>query len=207
MNVLIVFAHPEPKSFNGQMLATAREHLEGLGHHVQVSDLFQQRFESHALARDFSNYPSDFFDLQTAQQQAQMAGAMPDDVKKEQERLRWADFIIFQFPLWWYNVPAPLKGYFDRVFSVGFAYGGISALAGKRVLISTSTGTPEMAWTPERKGTMDQVLFPIVHGTFALLGVKVEKAFVVYGAKRLNAPEKGRVFRQFKSRLSEILSS
>ena len=204
MNVLILFAHPEPKSFNGQLLQTAKEHLSALGHSVQVTDLFQEGFKSHANRNDFPDYTEDFLDLQLAQQRSQRSGQIPEDIQREQEKLLWADLIILQFPLWWYSVPAPMKGYIARVFAVGFAYGGVSALRGKRVLFSTTTGAPEAAWTPERKGTMEQVLFPITHGTFSLLGLVVEDSFIVYGAKRLNAPEKEATFHRFRSVLSGI---
>ncbi|MGZ0050317.1 NAD(P)H-dependent oxidoreductase [Brevibacillus gelatini] len=39
------------------------------------------------------------------------------DIREEQERLLWVDFVIFQFPLWWYFVSYILKGWFNRVFA------------------------------------------------------------------------------------------
>ena len=207
MNFLIVFAHPEPQSLNGQLLRAATSHLTALGHQVKVTDLFQEGFKSHANQDDFTAYQADFFDLQAAQQQGQLNGTLADDIQQEQTKLLWADCIIFQFPLWWFSVPAPLKGYIDRVFTMGFAYGGTTALAGKKVLISTTTGAPQGAWTPERKGTMAQVLFPITHGTFSLLGLEVLTPFVAYGTKRFGASEKSTTIKRFTTTLAQIAAA
>lgn len=205
MKVLIVFAHPEPKSFNGQLVEVAKSHLESLGHQVDISDLFKEGFKASADRQDFAHYSDDFFDLQKAQQQSQLSGQIMDDIKKEQDKLLWADTIIFQFPLWWYSVPAPLKGYLDRVLSVGFAYGGANALYGKKVMISTTTGAPKQAWTNDQKGTMEQVLFPITRGTFALLGLRVQTPFIVYGAKRMAQEEKSQIMASYKIHLENLM--
>ncbi|MEK8171985.1 NAD(P)H-dependent oxidoreductase [Streptomyces sp. M19] len=50
-------------------------------------------------------------------------GTLSEDIRAEQDKLRWADTIVLQFPMWWFGVPAILKGWFDRVFVKGFAYG------------------------------------------------------------------------------------
>ena len=204
MNILIVLAHPEVNSFNGRMARFAEKQLGEWGHKVAISDLFKDNFKSHADQQDFPDYSADFFDLQCAQQMSHSQGNVSPDIRKEQDKLLWADLVIFQFPLWWYSVPAPLKAYFDRVFSYGFAYGGVKALLGKRVVISTSTGAPKQAWTKEKKGTIDQVLFPIIHGTFALLGLHVEDPFVAYGVKRMENEEKQHVFASFKDYLAHL---
>ena len=65
------------------------------------------------------------------------------DVKKEQEKLLKADFIILQFPYYWYNAPALLRKWFEDVLEHGFAYGSKGkALQGKKLIISFTTGSP-----------------------------------------------------------------
>ena len=65
------------------------------------------------------------------------------DVKKEQEKLLKADFIILQFPYYWYNAPALLRKWFEDVLEHGFAYGSEGkALQGKKLIISFTTGSP-----------------------------------------------------------------
>jgi len=50
-------------------------------------------------------------------------GLQTPDITREQEKLHWADTVIFQFPLWWFTMPAIMKGWFERVYAYGFAYG------------------------------------------------------------------------------------
>ena len=65
------------------------------------------------------------------------------DVKKEQEKLVKADYIILQFPMFWYNAPALMRQWFESVLEHGFAYGSKGkALEGKKLLLSISTGAP-----------------------------------------------------------------
>ena len=69
------------------------------------------------------------------------------DVKKEQEKLVRADFIILQFPFYWYNAPALLRQWFEVVLAHGFAYGSTGkALAGKKLILSFTTGSPVDAY-------------------------------------------------------------
>ena len=64
------------------------------------------------------------------------------DVLAEQEALLNADTIIFQFPLFWYNMPAILKHWIDQVFLYGFAFGKDSLLVDKKVIVSFTIGSP-----------------------------------------------------------------
>jgi len=80
------------------------------------------------------------------------------DVKKEQEALKKADVIIFQYPLFWYNVPAMLKGWIDQVFTYGFAFGKDNyALEGKKIIVSFTTGTSVKDYPNE---VTDKIIFP-----------------------------------------------
>jgi NAD(P)H dehydrogenase (quinone) len=72
-------------------------------------------------------------------------GTQTPDVIAEQEKLHWADAVIFQFPYWWFSMPARMKGWVKRVFAYGFAYGvggtnhlryGDGNLKGKRAMLS-----------------------------------------------------------------------
>ncbi|NRB47470.1 MAG: NAD(P)H-dependent oxidoreductase [Saprospiraceae bacterium] len=204
-NILLVFAHPEPKSMNGLLKSRAMEVLTQMGYQVKVRDLYALDFPIGGKA-DFPFYKSDFFDLQLAQAEAERSNRQPAFIKQEQEALEWADAIVFQFPLWWYSVPAILKSYFDHVFSVGFAYAGRFALEGKKYMLSFTTGAPEMAWTTERKGSMDQVLFHLDVGVFQMLRVVKLPPFVGYGSKRLSHPEREALIDSFGRHIIESFS-
>ena len=125
MNVLIVYAHEEPKSFNGAMKDSAVQVLQGLGHSVVVSDLYAMRFNPVGGKQDFTVLADpDFFKYGVEQTKASEAKTFSAEVAAEQDKLFRADFLIFQFPLWWFGLPAILKGWVDRVFAAGLTYGG-----------------------------------------------------------------------------------
>ncbi|MFJ5624710.1 NAD(P)H-dependent oxidoreductase [Peribacillus loiseleuriae] len=80
-------------------------------------------FKAVADRDDFNTLQNEsFFKYAIEQKYAAKTNRFPQDIQEEQEKLLWANFIIFQFPLWWYSVPAILKGWSDRVFASGFVY-------------------------------------------------------------------------------------
>ena len=128
---LVVFAHPNAQSFNTRLCHAYVEELERRGHTVVWRDLYALKFDPVLTMDDFDGVRT---------------GSAPPDVRIEQEHVAWADVITFISPIWWIGWPAMLKGYVDRVFSLGFAYrytpGGVEGcLAGKRAVIVTSSGS------------------------------------------------------------------
>ena len=79
------------------------------------------------------------------------------DVKAEQEALLRVDTIVFQFPLFWYNMPAILKHWIDKVFEYGFAFGTGSKLTGKSVIVSFTIGSPDSLYPDE---IVQKIVFP-----------------------------------------------
>jgi len=201
MKVLIVFAHPEPRSLNGSLRDVAVSELEAEGHEVRVSDLYAQGWTSDIGRADFPQLPPGArLAPAAASRQAFESGTLTADVKAEIEKLLWADVLILQFPLWWFSMPAILKGWVDRVFAYGFAYGvgehsdkrwgdryGEGRLAGKRaMLIVTAGGWEEHYSARGINGPIDDLLFPINHGILYYPGYDVLPPFVVYKADKLD---------------------
>ncbi|MEO1055209.1 MAG: NAD(P)H-dependent oxidoreductase [Bacteroidota bacterium] len=206
MKAHIVFAHPNLKSYNGQLRNVAIQTLQGLGWSVTCSDLYQMKFKASADEDDFTSlYDADFFDLQKEQQAALQRRTFAEDITKEHQLLEEADLLIFQFPLWWHNVPGLLKGYIDRVFSMGWAYGNGQALMGKKVLVSMTTGAPEFVWTPEKRGTIKETFKHLFIGTFGLMQMQNLEPFVVYGAKKHAEVDRKSELERFRARLKEIV--
>jgi putative NADPH-quinone reductase len=102
-------------------------------------------------------------------------------------------------------MPGLLKGYIDRIFSMGWAYGGGQALVGKKILVSMTTGAPDFAWTPEKRGTIKDVFKHLFIGTFGLCGMESLEPFIVYGAKRHAENDKNIIFEKYKKRLTELV--
>src|SRR4051812_17343831 len=122
MNILIVLAHPEPKSLNGRLARFARDTFSKQSYQVRVSDLYSKEFDPLEDGRHFSvRQNSDCFDVQSEQRFNWERGSLPSEVKEQIENIFWADLLLLQFPLWWFGPPAILKGWMDRVF----VYGGL----------------------------------------------------------------------------------
>ncbi|KAH6646586.1 flavoprotein-like protein [Truncatella angustata] len=199
MKVFIIFAHPEPQSLNGALLRVTVNELESQGHEVQVSDLYAMQWKSQVDRADFPQVPADArLRVAMSSGEATALSTLTDDVKQEQEKLLWADTIILQFPLWWYAMPAILKGWVDRVFSYGFAYGvgehsdkrcgdrfGEGKLFGKRAFLIVTIGGWREHYSPRGiSGPIEDILFPITHGMLYYTGLEILPSFVIYQADR-----------------------
>lgn len=144
------------------------------------------------------------------------SGGLSADIRREHEKIDWADTIVFQFPLWWFGMPAILKGWFDRVFVKGFAYGvrepngrtaryGAGTLAGKRAMIIVTAGGGESAFSPRGiNGDLDELLFPIQHGTFWYAGLTVLPPLAVFGADRLSEADYEAAAEALRERLQTL---
>ena len=107
MNVLIIYTHPNPNSLNHAILEQVEQGLKDGNHSYKVIDLYADNFNpvivynEQKKRRDLEN------DEETA---------------LYRELINQADHLIFIYPIWWYALPAMLKGFIDRVFASGFAY-------------------------------------------------------------------------------------
>jgi glutathione-regulated potassium-efflux system ancillary protein KefF len=106
------------------------------------------------------------------------------DVAAEQEALSRARLIVWMHPLYWYNVPALLKHWFDRVLAHGWAYGqGGRAIAGKHCLWAVTTGGDETAYSPQGMHEQPFVNFIApIEETARFCGMIWEPPFIVHGA-------------------------
>ncbi|GAA2639306.1 NAD(P)H-dependent oxidoreductase [Streptomyces axinellae] len=201
MKTLWIFAHPEDRSLNASLRDTGIAALREQGHQVRESDLYAMCWKPVIDGADFPRETGGRLRVGEAQERAHAGGGLSWDVREEQEKLAWADTLVFQFPLWWMGPPAILKGWLDRVFTQGFAFGvkdaegnprryGDGGLAGKRATVITSVGARPSGFGPRGiHGHIDDVLFPLHHGTFWYTGMEALPPFVIYGADRLTEDE------------------
>src|SRR5229473_3138426 len=112
MKILIIYAHPEPKSMNGAMFSSAIDTLTNAGHEVKVSDLYAMQFNPVSDRANFTtvNDPV-FFKQQLEEVYAAQLNGFAASIEEEQQKVEWCDLMIWQFPLWWFSVPAILKGW------------------------------------------------------------------------------------------------
>ncbi|TNM31586.1 NAD(P)H-dependent oxidoreductase [Streptomyces sedi] len=195
--VLIVSAHPDPRSLTASLTGFAADELRAAGHEVEISDLYAMKWRAVTDADDYPEHPAGArLDVAAASQHAYENGSLTADVRAEQERLLRADAVILQFPLWWFSVPAILKGWLDRVLSGGFAYGdGVpqyrdGLLSGRRLLLSVTHGATASALGARgAHGPLTDLLFPLQHGVFFFTGMSVLETFAV--ADTANLEEEG----------------
>lgn len=136
MRIQTILAHPLPDSFAASVHRTAVGALRAAGHDVEETDLYAEGFAPALTAAERGSYFASDYD----------ASAVAPLV----ERLRQAEALVLCFPHWWFDQPAILKGYFDRVWVPGVAFrhdlaGGriLPLLTGLRsVTVLTSFGSP-----------------------------------------------------------------
>jgi len=213
MNILLVFAHPEPQSFNGAMFRTAIATLETAGHQVQVSDLYAQPFEAVSDRRNFTTVQNTaYFKQQREELYATAHQGFAAEVEAELQKLAWCDVMIWQFPLWWFGVPAVLKGWVDRVFAMGRVYGAgqfyeTGVFRGKWALLSltTGSGSPAEAYQPGGlQGDLLGILRPIHRGMLQFTGFTVLAPHVVYGPARLSDEQRAAELAAWAARLPSL---
>jgi NAD(P)H dehydrogenase (quinone) len=108
MRVLVIYAHPLADSFAAALHRAVVGALGAAGHEVDDCDLYATGFNPVMTAAERRAHNTPNPDLSA--------------VEHHVERLRAADAVVLCFPVWWYGMPAILKGYFDRVWINGVAF-------------------------------------------------------------------------------------
>lgn len=211
MNILVVYYHPEPKSFNAAMLKKAQTVLQSQRHTVQISDLHQVGFNPISGRHNFATvHDPEFYKQQFEELNATENNGFSQEIEQEIARIEWCDLMIWQFPLWWFGLPAPLKGWVDRVFAMGRTYGNgkfyeNGVFKGKRAMLSLTTGGPQEAYLEDGfNGDMHGILRPIQRGMLEFIGFSVLPPHIVYGPAHLTDEERTILLNRFAKRLEKI---
>lgn len=211
MKVFIVHAHPEPRSFNGALTDTARAHLTRSGHEVVVSDLYAAGWQARSDRANFTSVnDATCFKQQAEEAHATELSTFAADIAEEQEKLFACDVLILQFPLWWFSMPALLKGWVDRVFAMGRVYGGgywydRGRLAGRRAMLSLTTGGPSSMYGPDGlNGDINMLLYPIQHGILRFVGFDVLPPFIVWEPARIPDERRRANLAAYEKRLDHL---
>ena len=131
MNVFVVYAHPGEDSFTRDVRDEFLRGLSQSGHSFELSDLYRMDFRTDMNPAEYfreSNYRADL--------------PVPEDVLAEQAKINRADAAVFIYPVFWTEAPAKLVGWFDRVWTYGFAYGERSMKVLDKALFICITGHP-----------------------------------------------------------------
>jgi NAD(P)H dehydrogenase (quinone) len=150
------------------------------------------------------------FKQQIEEMHATEVGGFAPDIEAELRKAESCDLMIWQFPLWWFGLPAILKGWVDRVFAMGRTYGRDrlyenGVFKGKRALLSVTTGGPREAYQPGGfNGDIDAILRPIHRGMLRFTGWDVLEPNIVYGPVRLSQEERAASLNAWATRLRNI---
>jgi NAD(P)H dehydrogenase (quinone) len=197
VHLYIVFAHPSRQSFTYAVLQSFVAGLRETGHTYEIGDLYEMGFQTD-------------MDLAQYERETSFDGSLPipADIAAEQEKLERADALVLVHPLWWSDCPAKLKGWFDRVWTLGYAYdydeGGHAApgIGVDRALVICPAGHPVehleetgIAESMRRIMLNDRLLgVGVKEATMELLGGMVDRDPAVRDRNLRKAYELGRTF-------------
>ncbi|RON54483.1 NAD(P)H-dependent oxidoreductase [Pseudomonas frederiksbergensis] len=211
MNVLILHAHPEPQSFTSALRDQAVGTLQAQGHEVQVSDLYAMHWNPVASAEDFCDRDNpDYLVYALEQRLGVKTKSLALDIQQELDKLLWADLLILNFPIYWFSMPAILKGWIDRVLVSGVCYGGKrfydqGGLAGKKALVSVTLGGREHMFGEDAiHGPLEDMLRPLLRGTLAYVGLDVLPPFVAWHVPYISADARGQFLLDYQQRLERL---
>lgn len=160
MRFLIIYSNHHQGNFNEKLLQRVKNKIIHSGHELVIRDLYQIKFNPVLTTEDFEMIS---------------AGQTPDDIIKEQDFIKWADVMIFIYPVWWGSMPAITKGYIDRVFSWGFAYKTENKvikplLTDKKAIIMNTLGQSKQEY---EKGMFAAMNLVNSEGIFGFCGVQI----------------------------------
>ena len=134
MNILIIVANPKKDSFSFAMADKYKTETESGGSKVELLDLYREKHQQVFFTYDDAN-------------------KLPITIQKTyyQEKIAWADELVFVFPYWWGSFPAILKNFFDWNLSRDFAFEYVNSrpkglLMGKTVKVFSSSGAPSFIY-------------------------------------------------------------
>ena len=130
MKVLLVLCHPRADSFTAAIADTFARHAIAAGHEIEHFDLYREGFDP--VMREIDEPSWDNLDK-----------VYSDEVLTEMARIERNQAIVMVCPIWWWSFPAMLKGWIDRVWNLGFAYGPQKLSLQKGMLIGTCASSAE----------------------------------------------------------------
>ncbi len=155
MKVLVVFDHPRRRSFCGAVLDEFVAGLREAGHTVEIADLNAEGFDPRMPEADEPDWGNP-------------DKRYSDQVLREQARIARNEALAFIFPVWWWSMPAMLKGWIDRVWNNGWAYGARKLPHSRALLIGTASGSAE---SYRRRGYDQAMLTQLVVGIMNYCGI------------------------------------
>ena len=186
MKVLVVFDHIRRDSFTGAVMDQFIRGLEEAGHTAEIADLRKEGFDPQFRLEEEPTWGE--FDL-----------VYPDDVQAEQARIERNDALAFIFPVYWWSFPATTKGWIERVWNYGWAFGNRKLTNQKALLIAVNGGT-EPQYT--KRGYDGAMRTQLVTGIVQYCGIEDASIDFYYGATVSDEDRAGLLERAYQSGLA-----
>jgi NAD(P)H dehydrogenase (quinone) len=208
---LVVLASPEPSSFATALADTAVDALAAAEWDVTLLDLYREGFDPVLSERDFTERLITNR-LQPMDEQAHAAsrGTFAPDLARHVDLFESADLLLLVSPMWWFSVPAMLKGWIDRVFANGVAYrypevpAWSGFLSSKRAMLVMTSSYERSSFREDGVGTLEHVLHPLLYGTLAYTGMTVLEPFIAYAADSVDDETRGGYLASLRDRLASL---
>ncbi|XP_061697173.1 NAD(P)H dehydrogenase [quinone] 1-like [Syngnathoides biaculeatus] len=211
---LLVYAHQSPGSFNAAAKDVAVDVLTAQGCTVTVSDLYAMKFKAAATAEDIISEGgvkrAENFSYAEETKVAWEEGKLSADITAEQHKLSAADLIIFQFPMYWFSLPAILKGWIDRVLVLGYAYSkekrySQGIFKEKKAMLSFTTGSQESMFSAHGiNGDMNVTLWPIQNGILHYCGFQVLAPQIFWAPAHVPQEDRAAMLQAWRGRLEGL---
>ncbi len=193
------------------MFRAASDTFAAGGYEIKTSDLHEMAFDPASSRKNFTTVKDpNYLKLQIEEMYATESNGFSEEIESEIKKIEWCDLMIWQFPLWWFGLPAVLKGWVDRVFAMGRTYGGgriyqSGVFRGKRAMLSLTTGGPEDAYRKGGfNGNIAAILRPIQRGVLQFVGFDVLAPHIVYGPTRMTDEQRRQALMAYADRLQAI---
>jgi NAD(P)H dehydrogenase (quinone) len=181
-------------------------------HSVATSDLYAQQFDPVSDRRNFTSmFDADYLKQGKEERHATAADGFAPDLECEIRKLESCDLLVFSFPLWWFAMPAILKGWVDRTFAYSRIFGGTRMYENglgqgrKRAMIIMTTGGDRDAFGgPGIHPSLETILAPIEHGIFWFNGFVPLNPFIAFQPARITHDERTTYLQALSERLQRV---
>ena len=124
MNILVVVAHPRVESLTVAVAGAFAEGAREAGHRLSMANLYEEQFNPVMTEADDTD-------------------PYPTDIIAELERIKSNEAMVMVFPVWWWSMPAMLKGWIDRIWQNGLVYGDADYRIPKALMLALAGETAE----------------------------------------------------------------
>lgn len=166
MKIFLVVAHPRQGSLTHQAASAFARAAAAGGHEVETADLVAEDFDPVLREPDEPDW-------------ADPARVYSPAVRAEMARIERNEATVMLFPVWWWSVPAVLKGWIDRVWNNGWAYGS-ATYPHRRALMIAIAGNTEESF--RKRGYDEAMKVQLETGVLRYCGVEEARLEILYGA-------------------------